>query len=176
MFAYLQFVGGNGVPHPFGEVFLFHFHCVFVAVQKAGVVREREVALVFLCVVQAEGGTDIESFQGVQVDVCVTEDTPVGIAVVAVVVDYTRYVLAVGHGAVGAAPVSSVYRAHGNHRKGNHCVAHYITWGLHFGGTVEGEVFTDGQEITYYFIIAVDTGGDAVEVGVLYQTVVLIIS
>jgi len=176
MFANLQFVSGHSIPHPFGEMLLFHLNRILITVQETGVVRKRKITLILLCIVQSKSGTDIKSFHRVQVYIRITEQTPISISVVPIIINYTSHILAVGHSTVGTSPIRSIHSVYGNHGKGNHGVTHDIPWSLDFRRTVQSEMLTDSQNIIYHLIITINTCRNTVEVCIFNQTVIFIIS
>ena len=94
--ADFQVIGSNGIPHPFRPVLLLGFHGILVICHVALGNGVSEDALRFLCIVQSECGTYIEPFEGIQVDVGVTEHAPVSIAVVRVTFQACHRVFTVG--------------------------------------------------------------------------------
>ena len=96
MFADFQIVGSDGIPHPFRPVFLLGFYGILIICHIAFGDGVGEDALWFLCIIQSEGGADIESFEGVEVDVGITKHTPVSIAIIRVTVQSRYRVLTVG--------------------------------------------------------------------------------
>ena len=64
MLAYLQLISGNGIPHPFGPVFLFGFYCTLAVVGLCSfLIRISEVTGLFVSIVQTESRPYIQSFE-----------------------------------------------------------------------------------------------------------------
>ena len=96
MLTNLQIVACHGVPHPFGPVFLLGFYTVCGGGYCAFGDGVLEDTLLFLGIVESEGGAYIQILDGVYVDEGIAEHTPVGVAVVAVTVQACQGVLTVG--------------------------------------------------------------------------------
>ena len=99
--ADFQIVACHGVPHPFCPVLLLGLHAVDGVGHCAFGDGILEDALLLLCIVDAEGGAQVQILDGVYVDEGIAEHTPVDVAVVAVAVQACQGVLAVGVAAHG---------------------------------------------------------------------------
>ena len=86
MFAHLEIVGGNGIPHPFRPMFLLSFHTVDGVGYGALSNGILEDALLLLGIVETEGCLDIEVLERIDVQIGIAKHAPVGVAVVAVAV------------------------------------------------------------------------------------------
>ena len=84
MLADLHVISGQGVPHPFEPVLLLGLHCIGGSSHGAFRNGISEDTLHFLGVVNAESGLEVQALQGVDIEVSVTEHSPVCIAVVLV--------------------------------------------------------------------------------------------
>ena len=96
VFANLQVIGGDGIPHPLGPVLLLGLHTIDGVGHGAFCNRIGEDALLFLCVVKSERRFDIEVLDRIDVDVCITEGAPIDITVVTVAIQTCHGILAVG--------------------------------------------------------------------------------
>ena len=173
--AEVYVVVSHEVPHPAGPVLLLGFDSVGGVGHVAFGDGIGEDALLLLGVVEAEGGADVEALEGVDVEVSITEQAPVGVAVVLVALQACQRVLAVGIAAHGAGK----FAGGGVHRQRGVELQHVFeeaAGGLHFGGAVDGEVFAEGHHLVEKVVLGVHTSGEAFEVGVLDDTHVLVVA
>ena len=177
--ALLEVVSGNEVPHPLRPVLLLGLHGILRT--SHGTFRNRigEDALLLLRVVQTEGSLDVQVLQGVDVDIGITEHTPVGVAVVLVTLQTSQRVLTVG---VAAYRTGKLAGGGIDGQRGVELqhVLQEAARGLHLTGAVDGEVLTDGHDVAvldlHQLVLSVHTTREALEVGVLDDTLVLIVS
>lgn len=76
-------------------MFLLAFHTINGVCHRTLSDRVGEDALLLLTIVKSERRADMEVFQGIDVDISVSEQTPVGIAVVRITVETCQRVLTV---------------------------------------------------------------------------------
>ena len=96
MFPSLEVIGRNGIPHPFRPVFLLRLDGVLGIGHVSFRDRIGEETLLLLSIVQTESRAEIEAFEEMEIDVGITEGTPVDVPVVAVAVEARDRVLTVG--------------------------------------------------------------------------------
>ena len=141
--------------------------------------RIGEDALLFLGIVDTEGGLDVQILQGVDVEKHVAEGAPVTVTVVAVAVETGHRVLTVGIAAyrTGVLAIGGVYRQRGIELKH---ILQESARGLYFVGTVKGEMLAHRQQVSVAnpdeFIVGIHTGREALEVALLDNTFILIIT
>ena len=95
MLAFLQVIGHNGIPHPFGPVLLLRLHGVLVIRHRALGNRIGEDTLAFLGIVDTCRGADMKTLHRVDIDEGVSEDTPVYIFIVFIAVEPCQRVFTV---------------------------------------------------------------------------------
>lgn len=167
MFANLQVVGGNGVPHPLGPVLLLAFYGIDGVGDRTLCDRIGEDTLFLLTVVQTEGRTDMEVLQRIDVDIGIAKQAPVGVTVVGITVETCHWVLAVGITTYGTGIVT-VDGADGQRGVELQHILEETARGSHLAGAVKGEVLTYGNHVEVLdlqqFEFGIHTSRDTVEV------------
>ncbi len=174
VFAEVDVVAGHKVPHPAGPVLLLRLHGVGGVGHSAFGHRIGENALLLLRVVEAECGLDVESLEGVDIDICVAEESPVFVAVVFVAFETGQRVLAVGVAAdrPGELAGGGVDRQRGIELQH---ILEESAGGLQLVGAVEGEMLTDGKD-GEGLELGVDSCRETLEVGILDDTEVFVVA
>ena len=141
--------------------------------------RVSEDTLFLLGIVDTKRCLDIQSLHGIDVQVSIAEQSPVGITVVLVAGKAGKGVLTVGITSHGTCELT----AGGIDRDGRielEYVLQESAGGLHFAGAIQGKMLADGEDIPVTnlkeLVVCIDTGTDAGEVGVLDNTVVAVIT
>ena len=175
VFANFQIVGSDGIPHPFRPVFLLGFYGILIICHITFGDRVGEDALWFLCIIQSEGRAYIESFEGIEVDVSITKHTPVSIAIIRVTIQSCHRVFAVRVSTyrTGIFSIDIINRQWGIELQ---YILQESAWCLYFRSTVQGEMFSYGQEFANQVVIRVHTGRETFEVAVLDDAYILIVT
>ena len=124
-------------------------------------------------VVKTEVGTQCKTLDGLNVDVAITKDTPHLQTVVAVVIKLAKRVLTVAHPTYRTREGNAVLfidRYCGRHLQ---CVLQRLTVNLVRIGN--RSILANGDHLVH-LVAGVDTTGEALKVGVLQDTVVLLVS
>ena len=179
MVARFKVVGRDRVPHPLEPVLLLGLHGVGRIGHRTFRHRIGEDALLLLGIVQAEGRLEIQALHRVDVQIGVTEHSPVVIAVVRIAGQAGERVLAVGIAANGTGEFT-LGGIDGNGRVELEHILQESAGCLHLAGAVQGEVLADGEDVLVpdleELVIRVDTGGKTGEVRMLDDTVILVIA
>ena len=179
MLAHLKVVSGNGVPHPLRPMFLLRLHGIDGVRHSALGDRIGENALLLLCIIQTKSGTDVEILEGVDIDVGIAEHAPITVAIVGITLQSCHGVFAVRI----TTHRTCIVATDSTDRDGWVELQHILQESsrcLHFAGAVDREVLADGDDVSVaqlqQFVVRIHAGRKTLEVGVLDDTVILIIS
>ena len=161
MLACLEVIGSDGVPHPAGPVFLLGLNGIGRIGNRSFCDRIGEDTLLFLRVVKTEGGLHIEVFEEVHAQVCITEHTPIGVAVVFVTFQTGHRILSVGIAAHRTGKLTFC-RIDRQRRIELEHILQESAGSRYFAGAVHGKGFSNGYDVSVAhldkFIVAVHTG------------------
>ena len=177
MLANLQIIGNNSVPHPLRPVLLLCLNGILIVGYYAFGDRIREETLLLLRIVETCRSTDIQTFDRVDIDEHVSEQTPIGVSVVFVALQNGKRILtlreAAGRRSLRQIAVGRIDRQQGvvlEH-------ALNVTAGsAYLRSAVKREVLTDSHNIVQHLIVGVNTRRETVEVRSLDDTVVLVVT
>ena len=178
VFADLQVIGDDRVPHPFEPVLLLRLYRVLVVRYHTLCYRIGEETLLLLRVVDTGGRADIQTLVGIDIDKRVSEHTPVGIAVVFVALQDRQRVLALretaGRGSLGQGlAIGLIHRQQGvvlQHAVDKTARRSYLR------RAAQREVLAYRHIVLQNLVVAVDTGGETVEIRRLDDALVLVIT
>ena len=177
MFAYLQIIGNDGVPHPFRPMLLLCLYSVLIISHHAFGDRIREETLLLLRIVDTCRGTDIQTFDRVDIDEHVSEQTPIGVSVVFVALQNRERILTLRETA-GRRSLCQIAVGRIDRQQGvvlEHALN--VTAGsAYLRSAVKREVLTDSHNIFQHLIVGVNTRRETVEVRSLDDTVVLVVT
>ncbi len=122
-----------------------------------------EYPLLLLRVVEAESGAYVEAFEGVDVDICVAENSPVGVAVVFVALKASYGILAVGI-AANRSGILAVGGVDGQRGVGLKYIFKEAAGSCSLVGAVYGEVLAYGDNVAKGLELGVHAGREALEV------------
>ena len=177
MLANLQIIGNNSVPHPLRPVLLLCLNGILIVGYYAFGDRIREETLLLLRIVNTCRSTDIQTFDRVDIDEHVSEQTPIGVSVVFVALQNGERILtlreAAGRRSLRQIAVGRIDRQQGvvlEH-------ALNVTAGsAYLRSAVKREVLTDCHDVVQHLIVGVNTRRETVEVSRLDDTVVLVVT
>ena len=177
VFTHLQIIGNNGVPHPFCPMLLFCFYSILIVGYYAFGNRISKESLSLLRIVDTSRSTNIQTFDRVDIDEHVSEQTPIGVSVVFTALQDRERVLTLwetaGRRSLRQIAVGRIDRQQGVILEYTLNIAAGSTY---LRRTVEREVLTDSHDILQHLIVAVDACRETVKVSRLDDTVVLVVS
>ena len=177
MLANLQIIGNDGVPHPFRPVLLLSLNGILIVGHHAFGDRIREETLLLLRIVDTCRGTDIQTFDRVDIDEHVSEQTPIGVSVVFVALQNRERILTLRETA-GRRSLCQIAVGRIDRQQGvvlEHALD--VTAGsAYLRSAVKREVLTDSHNIFQHLIVGVNTRRETVEVRSLDDTVVLVVT
>ena len=168
-----EVVGGGVRPGPLHVVGLRNRSGRCGVVHHVGVPSVGHAVDEACIVVDTEVRTEQQTLDGSDVHVGITEDTPDLQTVVAVVIELAQGVLAVAHATNRTGEGHAVLFIDGHRR--SHLQGVLQRLAVYLVRVSDGHVLTNGDEFVH-LVAGVDTTGDALEVGVLQDTIVLLVA
>ena len=113
--------------------------------------RIGEDALLFLGIVHSKGGLEIEALERIEIQIYVAEGPPIGITVVGIALQPCHRIFPVGI----ASHRTCIFPVHSIDRKRWIGLKHILeesARGLHFGGAVDSEMFSNFEDFAYEIV------------------------
>ena len=174
MLAYLEIVGGDGIPHPTHPMLLLCLHPIGGGSDIALGDRIGEDTLFLLRIVQTCRGADMQILVRLNIQKGVAEKAPIGVAIVLVAVKTGNGVLTVGVAADRACVVArgGIDRQRGIELQS---VLQDTAWGLHLARTVECEIFANRDTVVQERVVGIGTSRETVKIGMLDDAEILVV-
>ena len=141
VFANLQIIGGNGVPHPSHPVLLFTFNGTIGTHHLTIGNRIGEETLLFLCVIHTQSGANHKVLKWSNAQMHITKHTPLGILIVLCIGNHAQWILALRVGTKSLS-ILAVFCIDGEVGVKLQSVLQHTTRSINTLRTVDGEVLT----------------------------------
>ena len=175
MAAYLQVVGGNGVPHPAHGVLLLALDGRVDAHHLTVGNGEGEEALLLLSIVHTDGSADHEVLERRDAQVDIAEGAPLSIFVLLSIVDHAQRVLAlrIGTESLGVLAVLSIDGEVGVELQR---MLQHAAGSVNAHRAVHREVLADDHLAVEKLVVGIGTGRETAEAALLDRALIAVIA